>query len=101
MNEVLFSLKRWVVVFAIICPLSVFSQMTEIKMDFDTLRAGGYSIHDYQFTAGNEWTVLKFIKQYENDPHEGVRSYVRMLRAKLARQTADTVLRQHIIESFV
>ena len=101
MNEVLSLLKRWAVVIAIISPLSVFSQTTEIKMDFDTLRAGGYSVHDYQFNAGNEWTVLKYIKQYENDPHEGVRSYVRMLRAKLARQTADTVLRQQIIESFV
>lgn len=94
-------LKRWVIIIAIISPLAAFSQLDEIKMDFDTARAGGYSIHDYHFNAGNEWQVLKFIKQYENDPHEGVRSYVRMLRAKLARQTADTVLRQQIIESFV
>jgi hypothetical protein len=100
MNVLLLSIKRWVVLLSIIGPLSVFSQIDEVKMDFDTLRAGGHSVHDYHFNVGNEWQVLKFIKQYENDPHEGVRSYVRMIRAKLARQTADTVLRQQVIESF-
>jgi len=91
-----------VVVLAIVSPLSVFSQMENlIKMDLDTLRAGGYSVNDYKFNARNEWLVLRFIKQYENDPHEGVRSHVRVIRAKLAGQTADTVLKQQIIESFV
>lgn len=101
MNEVLFSLKRWAIVFAIICPLSVFSQTAEIKMDFDTLRAGGYSVHDYQFNAGNEWQVLKFIKQYENDPHSRVRLHVRHVRAQLIYKTIDTLLKQQIVETFI
>jgi hypothetical protein len=102
MNEFLSLLKRWAVVVAIICPLSVFSQMEDlIKMDFDTLRTDGYSVHDYQFNAGNEWQVLNFIKKFENDPHKRVQLHVRMVRAQLAYKTADTLLRQQIVETFV
>lgn len=86
----------------IISPLSVFSQMEElIKMDFDTLRADGYSVHDYQFSARNEWQVLKFIKKFENDPHTRVQLHVRTVRAKLAYRTVDTLLRQQIVETFI
>lgn len=102
MNVLLLSIKRCIVLLVLICPLSVFSQMEDlIKMDFDTLRADGYSVHDYKFNAGNEWQVLHFIKKFENDSHRRVQLHVRTVRAQLAYKTADTLLRQQIVETFI
>lgn len=102
MKRMISFVKRWAAVSLLICPFSLFGQTEQlIRNDIDSMRAGGKSIHDYQINASNERSILQLLKTYEKDPNSDVRSHVRYVRAKVARVSTDTLIRQQIVESFV
>lgn len=102
MKEVCFLLKGCLLLLAIIVPLSLFSQTEDlIKADIDSLRAGSSNIHDYSIDSTNERSILLLLKKYESDRNVRVRKHLRIIRAIIADKTADTLVKQEIVESYV
>ena len=72
-----------------------------IANELDSVRAGSIKANDYQFNASNEKQVLLFLKRYEKDPVPEVRLRVQALKAKIAMQSKDTLVRQQVAEDYV
>ena len=72
-----------------------------IASELDSVRTGSIKANDYQFNASNEKRVLTFLKRYEHDPVPEVRQRVQAIKAKIAMQSKDTLVRQQVVEEYV
>lgn len=107
MNTICLILKSLIGILFIVCPFAIFSQPTtqeiekKIINELDSVRAGSIKANDYKFNPSNEKQILFFLKRYENDPASQVRFRVRTLKAKIASQSKDTLVRQQVVEDYV
>ena len=91
----------------ILVPFSLFSQLSNqqiekmITADFDSTRLGGIRNHNYHFDSSNERYFLDFVKKYEHDQSQNVRSRLQDLNFVIALNSIDTLIRQQVVEGFI
>lgn len=72
-----------------------------ISKELDSVRAGSIKTNDYQFSPLTEGPILNFLKRYERDASIAVRLRVQAIKAKIAMQSTDTLIRQRVVEDFI
>lgn len=97
----------FIVIFLIVMPFIAFGQTQfeslekKILNKIDSIRNGKSIYADISFDSTNEEHFLVFLKKIDKDNATNVRTYIHMLKSKLALFSKDSLLRRQIVEDYL